>query len=104
LRALLYRIKRILDCRYGLPANLRGQQERQDVMHHYAPPALRDRFLRSVDSRDWLASAELAKNLVGCTNPLPSLTCSELQLPPGSTYGAAAEHVLLVAAAVPSCA
>jgi len=70
-------------------------------MHHYAPSNLRDRFLNSIESRDWKSSAALAQNLVGCTNPLPGLTCSELQLPLGSTYGAAAERVLVLAGAGP---
>ena len=37
---------------------------------------------------------DMAKNLTACGNPLPGMTCSELNLPTGSTYGAAAKYVL----------
>ena len=36
----------------------------------------------------------MASDLMGCTNPLPGLTCMALQLPIGSTYGAAAVRML----------
>ena len=60
----------------------------------YAPAAVRDRFLASLDSGDWKVSASLARNLTACGNPLPGATCSQLGLPMGSTYAAAAQHVL----------
>lgn len=62
----------------------------------YAPAAVRDRFLASLDAGDWNTSIEMAANLTGCGNPLPTSTCSELGLPTGSTYGAAAKCVLAV--------
>ena len=62
----------------------------------YAPAAVRDRFLASLDAGDWNTSIEMAANLTGCGNPLPTSTCSELGLPAGSTYGAAAKSVLEV--------
>ena len=68
------------------------------AVHRCAPPELRDRFLLSIASGDWQSSSKLATDLVGCTNPLPGLTCTELQLPMGSTYGAAAARVLQLAA------
>ena len=61
----------------------------------YAPAAMRDRFLNALDARDRALSTRLALNLTGCMNPLPGLTCGELGLPAGSTYGAAARCVLL---------
>lgn len=62
----------------------------------YAPAAVRDRFLASLDAGDWNTSIDMAANLTGCGNPLPTSTCSELGLPTGSTYGAAAKCVLAV--------
>jgi hypothetical protein len=60
----------------------------------YAPAVVRDRFLASLDARDWDTSTEMALNLTECGNPLPGMTCSEFGLPIGSTYGAAARCVL----------
>jgi hypothetical protein len=60
----------------------------------YAPAAVRDRFLASLDSGDWKVSASRAVNLTACGNPLPGATCTQLGLPMGSTYAAAARHVL----------
>jgi hypothetical protein len=60
----------------------------------YAPAAVRDRFLASLDNGDWKVSASLAVNLTACGNPLPGATCNQLGLPLGSTYAAAARHVL----------
>jgi hypothetical protein len=60
----------------------------------YAPPAARDQFLGALDAFDLALSARLARHLTGCMNPLPGTTCGELGLPPGSTYGCAARHVL----------
>lgn len=76
---------------------------RESIMTpRYAPPQLRDRFLRCIESADWKSSAELATDLMGCTNPLPGLTCTALQLALGSTYGAAAERVLQLNRASPA--
>ena len=60
----------------------------------YAPAEMRDQFLNALDAQDRPLSARLALNLTGCMNPLPMTTCSELGLPPGSTYGFAARRVL----------
>ena len=61
---------------------------------HYAPAAARDQFLGALDASDLARSARLALHLTGCMNPLPGMTCGDLGLPPGSTYGSAARHVL----------
>jgi hypothetical protein len=61
----------------------------------YASPAIRDEFLVALDADDRALSARLALNLTSCTNPLPGMTCHQLGLPIGSTYGSAARHVLL---------
>jgi hypothetical protein len=61
----------------------------------YASPAVRDRFLDALDAGDHALSAELARNLTHCGNPLPGMTCNQLGLPMGSTYGCAARSVLL---------
>jgi hypothetical protein len=60
----------------------------------YAPAAVRDRFLASLDTWDGNNSTEMAMNLTGCGNPLPGMACNQLGLPIGSTYGAAAKCVL----------
>jgi hypothetical protein len=62
----------------------------------YASPAIRDEFLRALDVNDRQLSTKLALNLTECTNPLPGITCSQLDLPVGSTYGCAARRVLLL--------
>ncbi|MPZ45636.1 MAG: hypothetical protein GEV05_20045 [Betaproteobacteria bacterium] len=60
----------------------------------YAPAELRDRFLNAVDARDDALCDRLAFDLKTCMNPLPGLTCQQLGLPIGSTYGSAARHIL----------
>lgn len=65
-------------------------------MASYASPAMRDRFLDALDAEDRLLSAALARELVSCANPLPGMTCDQLGLPIGSTYGCAARRVLLL--------
>jgi hypothetical protein len=60
----------------------------------YASAALRDRFLGALDADDRSLSTELALGLTACTNPLPGMTCQQLGLPIGSTYGSAAQRVL----------
>ena len=62
----------------------------------YVPALVRDRFLATLDMGDRPASIELATHLVGCAIALPGITCDELNLPRGSTYGAAAARVLLL--------
>ena len=62
----------------------------------YASPAIRDAFLNALDVEDRALSTELARELTGCTNPLPGMTCNKLDLPMGSTYGCAARRVLLL--------
>lgn len=60
----------------------------------YARPAARDAFLNALDSDDRDELTRLARDLVRCGNPLPGMTCDELGLPVGATYGAAARHIL----------
>ncbi len=62
----------------------------------YASPAIRDQFLVALDANDRALSTRLARNLTGCVNPLPGMTCDQLGLPIGSTYGCAATRVLLL--------
>jgi len=62
----------------------------------YASPAIRDRFLGALEAGNRALSIELAANLLSCTNPLPGMTCRDLGLPDGSTYGSAARQVLLL--------
>lgn len=98
------RIERILDPPKGLRAGCPHVARKirmptpSTVAHRYAPPELRDRFLLALDSGDWESSTKTAADLVGCTNPLPGMTCTTMQLPIGSTYGAAAARVLQLAA------
>ena len=67
----------------------------------YAPAAVRDRFLASLDAGDWNTTTDMAKDLTSCRNPLPGVTCNELNLPIGSTYGAAAKVILAMIAPGP---
>jgi len=67
----------------------------------YASAAIRDRFLDALDADDRTLSTELAHRLTSCSNPLPGMTCSQLGLPKGSTYGMAARHVLQLYAVTP---
>ncbi len=67
----------------------------------YASPAIRDQFLGALDADDRVLSTALARNLTGCINPLPGMTCDKLGLPMGSTYGSAALRVLLLYSAAP---
>lgn len=60
---------------------------------HRASPALRDRFLNALDSRDAAAIDAIARDLLGCQNALPGATCIMLGLAHGSTYGDAAAAV-----------
>ena len=60
----------------------------------YAVSSVRDRFLDSLASSNRSLSVELARNLLGCGNPLPGMTCAELGLPVPSTYDCAARRVL----------
>lgn len=61
----------------------------------YASPKLRDQFLDALDADDRALFTQLAIDLTGCMNPLPGMTCDQLGLPIGSTYGSAARQVLL---------
>jgi len=61
---------------------------------NYAPTDLRDRFLNSLDTEDRTLTLRLATDLSDCMNPLPGMTCNQLGLPLGSTYGSAARLVL----------
>ncbi|MGE5669030.1 MAG: hypothetical protein ACM338_12635 [Betaproteobacteria bacterium] len=60
----------------------------------YASAKFRDQFLAALDARDQALSSQLANHLTDCGNPLPGMTCQELGLPAGSTYGSAARHIL----------
>ena len=62
----------------------------------YAPAEVRDQFLGALDAQDHALSTRLAINLTNCMNPLPGMTRDQLGLPLGSTYGAAARHVLAI--------
>ncbi|MDQ6619778.1 MAG: hypothetical protein M3Z31_08795 [Pseudomonadota bacterium] len=67
----------------------------------YASGAMRDQFLSALDANDHALSTRLAKDLTGCLNPLPGMTCEQLALPPGSTYALAAQRVLLMYSVAP---
>ena len=60
----------------------------------FTPPAIRDRFLAALDDHDDASARGLALHLTTSRNPLPGLTCQQLGLPMGSSYGSAARHVL----------
>jgi hypothetical protein len=60
----------------------------------YASAKFRDEFLAALDARDHALSNQLANHLMECGNPLPGMTCQELGLPVGSTYGCAARRIL----------
>ena len=62
----------------------------------YASPAIRDEFLIALEVNDRTLATRLALALTDCTNPLPGMTCNQLDLPIGSTYGCAARQVLLL--------
>jgi len=64
------------------------------VIASYASPKLRDQFLAALDADDRALLTQLAVGLTGCMNALPGMTCGQLGLPIGSTYGSAAKHVL----------
>lgn len=65
----------------------------------YAIGQVRDLFLAALEGDDRGRAIEIARHLVACGNPLPSVTCVALGLPAGSTYGAGARAVLAQAAA-----
>jgi hypothetical protein len=54
-----------------------------------------------LDADDRTLSTELAHGLTSCSNPLPGMTCNQLGLPKGSTYGMAALHVLQLYSVTP---
>ena len=58
-----------------------------------ASPVLRDRFLNALDQYDQPVLRETVRHLLGCVNPLPSVTCILLGLAPGSNYGDAANTI-----------
>jgi hypothetical protein len=60
----------------------------------YASADMRDRFLDALDAGDHVLCAILARDLINCGNPLPGMTCEQLGLAGGSTYGSAARSVL----------
>ena len=62
----------------------------------YASPTIRDQFLNALDAGDRELCTRLALNLTSCVNPIPGMTCDQLGLPIGSTYGSAAQRVLLL--------
>jgi len=60
----------------------------------YASGAVRDQFLKALDSPDCPVPTELVATLQNCMNPFPGDACEQLGLPKGSTYGCAARRVL----------
>ncbi len=73
----------------------RPPREVRAMSGSYALPALRDRFLLSLEApANRLLSVQLALSLLGCRNPLPGMTCEALGLVGQSTYGCAARRVL----------
>ena len=60
----------------------------------FATPAIRDRFLAALDEPDDVSALRFALHLTASRNPLPGLTCQQLGLPRGSSYGSAARYVL----------
>lgn len=59
-----------------------------------ASPDIRDRFLTALDTQDNASLRDIASYLIGCDNLLPSSTCVQLGLEPGSTYGDGVEAVM----------
>ena len=60
----------------------------------YAAADQRDRFLNALDAQDIELCRRLASDLSTCANALPGMTCEQLGLSPGSTYGCAARSIL----------
>jgi hypothetical protein len=60
----------------------------------YAPADVRDAFLDSIDQQDGARAAAMARHLLRCGNPLPSVTCAALGVACGSSYGVGAAAVL----------
>ena len=60
----------------------------------YAAADVRDAFLAALDEQDDARRVAIARHLVGCANPLPSVICASLGIANGSTYGAGALAVL----------
>ena len=60
----------------------------------YASPAIRDAFLASLDEQDDARALAIARHLVRCGNPLPSVACAALGIANGSSYGNGALAVL----------
>jgi hypothetical protein len=60
----------------------------------YASADQRDRFLNAIDAKDIDLCQILAVDLMNCGNALPGITCEQLGLPRGSTYGSGARAVL----------
>ncbi len=58
-----------------------------------ASPVLRERFLSALDERDQPAIRATVRDLLGCVNILPAVTCNVLGLARGSTYGDAAQVI-----------
>jgi hypothetical protein len=68
--------------------------ERSTTRAQYAPAAVRDQFLAALEASDGARLTELASGLMDCSNPLPGMTCGELDVPLGSTYGDAARRIV----------
>ena len=60
----------------------------------YASAEQRDRFLNALDAGDLDLCHKLAADLMNCSNVLPGMTCQQLGLPSGSTYGSGARAVM----------
>ena len=74
---------------------------REEIVHAtaskwggYAAAEVRDAFLASLDDRDDVRTLAIARHLVRCGNPLPSVTCAALGIAIGSSYGTGALAVL----------
>jgi hypothetical protein len=79
---------------FDTPADESVAPSRPSPDQQYAVPGLRDQFLAALDAQDRSLTISIAHELRQCRNPLPGNTCLELGLPPRSTYGRAARHVL----------
>ncbi len=60
----------------------------------YGIGRVRDLFLEALDAGAHDRTLAIARHLVSCANPLPSVTCVALGVPVGSSYGAGARALL----------
>ena len=90
-----------IDNRYGPHESAGGVVvgTTRSVCTDYAAADVRDAFLASLDERNDARTVAIARHLVRCGNPLPSVTCATLGIAVGSSYGAGALAVLARASA-----